>query len=421
MSANLQDRLFRKVALERLSSPDQLDQLVTIADPRSWLALAAFALILVFVLGWGIFGRIPTSVPAKGILVAEGGRVVAAMSPASGIVEKVSVKLGERVRKGQPVATIRQVETEQRLAHATTMAAELDKDLARSRAQLQKELAFKRDTLRQRATALKQVLASAQARIAYLEKQVANRQEMLQMGFATAERIQETRNELSQAKREAAEAQAQLISLSAEEATAQAAMDSELARKENSATEARHRAEELKTTLGESAQVLAPDDGRVTEIKVADGAVVSTGQPLVGIETRGGSLQAVVYIPTEHGKKVKTAMVARVAPSTVKKEESGMLLGKVTQVAAFPATQQGMAAVVQNESLVAGYAKSGAPYEARIDLTPADTPSGYAWTSGRGAEVELTTGTTVDAAITVREQRPIELVLPFLRKVFSGD
>lgn len=417
---SIQERLFRKVALERLSSPDQLDQLVTIADNRSWLALTGLAIILLFTLGWGIFGTIPTSVPAKGILVAEGGRVVAAMSPAGGIVEKVSVHLGEKVRKGQAVAVIRQVEAEQRLAHAQSMAKELAQDLARSRSQLKKELEFKKQTLRQRATALKQVLVSTQARISYLEKQVANRQEMLQMGFATAERIQETRNELSQARKEAADAQAQLISLNAEEASAQSAADSEIARKEATANEARHKAEEMVTSLGEAAAVLAPDDGRVTEIKVADGAVVGTGQPVVAIETRGGSLQAVIYIPTEHGKKVKPNMVARVAPATVKKEEFGMLLGKVSQVSSFPATRQGMAAVVQNDGLVESYAKSGAPYEARIDLTPADTPSRYAWTSGRGADVELTTGTTVEAAITVREQRPIELILPFLRKVLGG-
>jgi len=416
-----QDTLFRKVAVERLSSPDQLDSLVTIADHRSWLALGGLSLILLFTLGWGIFGSIPTSVPAKGILVAEGGRVAAAMSPAGGIVEKVSVRLGETVRKGQPVAVIRQVEAAQRLANARAMADELARDLERSRAQLRRELELRKQTLRQRAAALKQSLASTEARLSHLEKQVASREEMLKMGFATAERLQEARNELSLVRKDAADSQAQLISLNAEEASAQSAADSEIARREAAATEARYKAEEMRTSLGEMAAVLAPEDGRVTEIKVADGAVVGTGQPVLAIETRGGGLQAVIYIPTEHGKKVKSAMTARIAPATVKKEESGMLLGKVTQVSSFPATRQGMAAVLQNDGLVESYAKSGAPYEARIDLTPADTPSRYAWTSGRGADVELTTGTTVEAAITVREQRPIELVLPFLRKVLGGS
>jgi HlyD family secretion protein len=128
----------------------------------------------------------------------------------------------------------------------------------------------------------------------------------------------------------------------------------------------------------------------------------------------------VVYLPTEHGKKVKTGMKAHIAPATVKKEEYGMLVGRVREVSPFPATRQGIAAVVQNDSLVDSYVKAGAPYEARLDLIVADTSSGYAWTSGAGPDVDLTSGTTVEAALTVREQRPIELVLPFLRHVLGG-
>ena len=33
--------LFRKVSLDRLSSPEQLDQLLRVTDPKSWLGLFA--------------------------------------------------------------------------------------------------------------------------------------------------------------------------------------------------------------------------------------------------------------------------------------------------------------------------------------------------------------------------------------------
>ena len=36
--------IFRKVALERLSSPEQLDQLLQVTDPKGWMALGALAL-----------------------------------------------------------------------------------------------------------------------------------------------------------------------------------------------------------------------------------------------------------------------------------------------------------------------------------------------------------------------------------------
>ena len=37
-------QIFRKAALTRLASPDQLDQLMQVTSPRSWIALAGFAL-----------------------------------------------------------------------------------------------------------------------------------------------------------------------------------------------------------------------------------------------------------------------------------------------------------------------------------------------------------------------------------------
>ena len=38
----MKDRLFRKVALERLSSPERLDELMQLTTPGGWLALVAW-------------------------------------------------------------------------------------------------------------------------------------------------------------------------------------------------------------------------------------------------------------------------------------------------------------------------------------------------------------------------------------------
>ena len=56
----MQSKIFRKAALERLSSPEQLDQLMQITNSKGWLALIALAIILGAALVWAIFGRIPT-------------------------------------------------------------------------------------------------------------------------------------------------------------------------------------------------------------------------------------------------------------------------------------------------------------------------------------------------------------------------
>lgn len=418
---NAAEKLFRKAALERIASPEQLDRMVTVTGPGTWIALAGLALALVFLVLWGILGSIPTNVPAQGILITQGGRVIPAMSPAPGVVDQVLVRVGERVAKGQVVARIRQDESRQRLGHARQVVSEKSDDLRARRGVLEQELQATLATIAQRQSALEHSAAAARDRIAYLEQQVRNRQEMLALGFATSDAVQAAQNELSRARRELADSQAQIGAARAEAMQARLNTDREIRQLSENVANASRRADELSTEIGLASEVVAPADGRVNEIMLADGAVVAVGQPLVSIESAGSRLQAVVYIPTEHGKKVRPGMAVRIAPSTVKKEEVGTLLGVVTQVTPFPATRAGIAAVVQNETLVEDFVRKGAPFEARIDLSPADTPSRYRWSSGDGPDIDLTSGTTVEAAVAVREQRPIALILPVLRRAIGVE
>ncbi|MCP3871222.1 MAG: NHLP bacteriocin system secretion protein, partial [Gammaproteobacteria bacterium] len=52
--------MFRKKALKKLSSPEQLDELLKVTTPHGWLALLALCAIVITIVLWGIFGRIPT-------------------------------------------------------------------------------------------------------------------------------------------------------------------------------------------------------------------------------------------------------------------------------------------------------------------------------------------------------------------------
>ena len=61
--------IFRKEALERLSSPEQLDQLMQIVTPRSWLPLAALGGLLACGLTWSFLGSIPVTTTGRGVLV----------------------------------------------------------------------------------------------------------------------------------------------------------------------------------------------------------------------------------------------------------------------------------------------------------------------------------------------------------------
>jgi HlyD family secretion protein len=102
--------VFRKVSLDRLSSPEQLDQLLSVTDRRGWIALAAMGAVLAAGLVWGVLGSIPQNVRGTGILVKTGG-VLEVIPVAGGLITDVSVNVGETVTEGQTILIVEAMKT----------------------------------------------------------------------------------------------------------------------------------------------------------------------------------------------------------------------------------------------------------------------------------------------------------------------
>lgn len=97
--------VFRQVSLERLSSPEQLDQIIHVTNPKSWLALLAFAALLVTAVAWSIVGRIPVEVSGSAILLNSGG-VKNIVSLESGQITALYIEQGQIVEQNQLIAEI---------------------------------------------------------------------------------------------------------------------------------------------------------------------------------------------------------------------------------------------------------------------------------------------------------------------------
>ncbi|MBU2489325.1 MAG: NHLP bacteriocin system secretion protein, partial [Proteobacteria bacterium] len=129
------------------------------------------------------------------------------------------------------------------------------------------------------------------------------------------------------------------------------------------------------------------------------------------------TIVAILYLSFQDGKKVRPGMRAQISPSTVKREEYGFIVGTVRTVSEFPATREGMMRTLANEQLVGTLTQDGAPIAitAELSLSP-ETVSGFEWSSSQGPPVLITSGTFCTATVTVRQQRPISLVIPILKK-----
>ena len=60
----MNETIFRKKSLDRIASPEQLDQYIKVSRPSVWLVLGAVLVFLVGVCVWGVFGRLETVVAA---------------------------------------------------------------------------------------------------------------------------------------------------------------------------------------------------------------------------------------------------------------------------------------------------------------------------------------------------------------------
>ncbi len=78
----MQKSIYRKTSLERISSPEQLDQMLTLTPPATWLAVAGGILCMAAVLLWAFFAWIPEKVSAFGIYgIGSGGSTVRCYVP----------------------------------------------------------------------------------------------------------------------------------------------------------------------------------------------------------------------------------------------------------------------------------------------------------------------------------------------------
>lgn len=61
--------IYRKKAIDRLSSPEQLDKMIPITKPTTWLAMLGIGLIAISVITWAMCGEIVETYTMQGIVV----------------------------------------------------------------------------------------------------------------------------------------------------------------------------------------------------------------------------------------------------------------------------------------------------------------------------------------------------------------
>ena len=174
--------------------------------------------------------------------------------------------------------------------------------------------------------------------------------------------------------------------------------------------------------LDDGSVIEAEISGTISSFTIRPGNFVQVGSVVGNIVGSPDTLssRAVIYVPLEDGKMIEPGMEVFVTPSTANRQEHGYILGRVVSISASSVTHDHMMFTLQNSQLVQRLSGGDPVMEAVIELyTDASTVSGFSWSTPRGTPFAIVPGTVCFGEIIVAYQRPIDMVIPFLRGIFA--
>lgn len=90
----MNEQLFRKKSIEKVSSPEQLNEYIRVSNPGVWMILAAIVLLLVGVCVWGVLGHLDTTVTTVAVVENSEITVYVRESDVEQIQEGMKVTVG---------------------------------------------------------------------------------------------------------------------------------------------------------------------------------------------------------------------------------------------------------------------------------------------------------------------------------------
>ena len=138
------------------------------------------------------------------------------------------------------------------------------------------------------------------------------------------------------------------------------------------------------------------------------GDVVSPGTPCSAWKSISEELRAVLFVPASAGKKVQIGMAVRISPSTVKREEYGSLLGQVVCGGGVPldVARHDAACWATRRWSPSSWSRGRRSRSTSPCERDAATPTGYRWSSSRGPNLKISSGTLASGDIVVKRGPP---------------
>ena len=365
--------LFRRNALDALSSPEQLDQPLRLLRPGQWLLLLSLGGVCLTIVLWSVFGRLPVRISGKGVLIRSNSLTVV-QSETAGRILQLNNAIGDCVPKGHLMARIDPVTQEVSRKEAELQLAQLiSQDL--------EEDALGEIRVRQR-----------KAEIARIEK-------LVHSGGISIDELGQRQQELSSLKD---------------------SLEARNGQREQQIKQQQARIKARNEEIDRIAQIRAPINGCVIDRNVHRGEVVQSGSTLFTLDVATGEsdLESLAFFSPRDGKRLNAGQKVRISPSSTKQQRHGGIEGQVLSIRTLPVNDQALVKRLGLESLLDAVRMEpkGPLIEVKTSMKrDPNTISGYDWGGGPGPAIQLTAGTPTEVRVLVEERRPISYVIPILR------
>ncbi len=433
--------IFRKNALNKISSAEELDKSIFIVNSTSWLVLLTIFIIAIIFVLWATFSSIKTEVKANGIFLPHHGIIVDVITNGSGKLKKINFNIGEHVKQGDIVAELSSDKLQEQFTIAKQRLATEQAFHQQVSGQISNERLLRNKKTKIQIAYINENIANLKKEIAISEKIYAENQKFYKEHLITETKLSNLFVALSQIK-----ARLNNLVISKNDIFTQnnkiihqeSLRLSEILKNINSYN---YKIELLKLDL-QGLYIKSPEDGIITEIKVIQNTQVRVSQPVMSLVTggkynmdenienpsdsliafnkkRNKSLRYLAYVDVINGKKVKHDTLVNIEVSYLNKNSYGMVQGRVRHVSEFPLSSAAIKAKLSNENLVTLFTKQGPVYEVFVELLY-DENYRLKWTSAKGYEVDsIDIGSLGFTNFIIKEVRPISLAIPWLKSVFD--
>jgi HlyD family secretion protein len=407
-----------KKTTEYIARVGYLGENLQVIPLRSWLMFISIVCLSLAGLTYATILNIPITTQGTGIFLPAEGMLIEISAFQQGRLVALNVKTGDYVQTGDILGLIAQPVLEKKIDNSQKYLDSLFTEKGSLEQFIEGNNNLELPYAKNKINELHEIIKHNKEQREYLISLLARRNKLYKRGFISKKDISDTEQELNEVNQNISRASTDLSQMSIELHTKNHDLEIKLKELNDKILITRQSVDELKVKHKLASEITSPISGYIIELRSGVGRFVKEGDSLIvlGGQLNPSQLQITAYFPLQEGKRLKIGMRVRIAPSTVKPEEYGFIIGEIIKVSSYPISKQAIIPILNNEGLAHTLSAAGAPIEAIIKLNkPPLNLTEFEWTTSKGSPEEITQGTLATVLVTLEEKRPIMLLIPFLK------